>query len=188
MPSKEYDYLVTLKKNISNNAIDLISRLLLLIAFCALLYIGWVVSRVDTKSAIIAFTIAAFTMFWRIYCYLSKGKVYYRLALFAVGVSFLFLPSPSYFSWIGIFYILAGLLEKQAKFPLEIGFDDSGIVINSIPVKNYLWKELNNVVMNGGLLTLDFKNNKLFQKETQDVVSKDLESEFNAFCKKHLTE
>jgi len=37
-----------------------------------------------------------------------------------------------------------------------------------------------------GLLTIDFKDNKLFQKEIEEQVSPVLDSEFNEFCRSKL--
>ena len=87
---------------------------------------------------------------------------------------------------MGVLFLLIGLLEKQAKFPQEVGFDEEGITTNAIPNRFYAWTEVTNVVLKGGLLTFDFKNNKLYQKEIQDRVTLTLEEEFNAFCRKQL--
>ena len=45
---------------------------------------------------------------------------------------------------------------------------------------------MNNVVLKSGMLTLDFKNNKLIQKEVNDAVPDTVEKEFNAYCKIQL--
>ncbi|MGC5098563.1 hypothetical protein ACPXA0_26545, partial [Escherichia coli] len=59
---------------------------------------------------------------------------------------------------------VAAILERFVKFPEEIAFDKEEIVINSFPKKRYTWNELNNVVLKDGLLTIDFKNNKMLQR------------------------
>lgn len=180
MPSKEYDFLVTLKKNVDKK-VNIISQILLLIALCAFTYVGIRLYTISPIAAIKPFVVAAFIFCWALYCITSSKPKFYRLALLVAGVYFFF--SPIGFSWVGFLYIIAGLLEKQAKFPQEIGFDKEGITVNSFPIKNYTWNELNNVVIKDNLLTIDFKNNKLYQKEIQDIVSKEMEAEFNAFCK-----
>jgi len=48
------------------------------------------------------------------------------------------------------------------------------------------WNEVNNVLIKDGLITIDQKNNKLFQKEIDAGVSLQVENEFNAFCKHQL--
>ena len=41
------------------------------------------------------------------------------------------------------------------------------------------WKELNNVILKDGILTIDLKNNKVFQNE---IMSPTSEMDFNEFC------
>jgi len=93
---------------------------------------------------------------------------------------------PQYNILFTALYIIAAVLEKQAKFPLEIGVDKNGITINSFPKKKTAWNELNNVIIKDGIITVDHKNNKLFQKELDEEVTAETEKEFNDFCKLHL--
>ena len=89
--------------------------------------------------------------------------------------------------WIGIAILLLALLERPAKLPLEIGFTDHQIVFNSLIKRKYQWQDFNNILLKDGLLTLDFKNNKLFQKHTLDDDEDDAtEDEFNAYCRLRL--
>ena len=60
------------------------------------------------------------------------------------------------------------------------------ITFNTFPFKNYAWQQLRNVMLKDNLLTLDFTNNKILQKETETDVSLETEREFNEFCKAHL--
>jgi len=79
-------------------------------------------------------------------------------------------------------------MEYQAKYPLEIGFSDEEILRNTLIKKKYRWSDLNNVILKDGLLTIDFKNNKLFQKEALDEEEMDAaEAEFNAYCQQRLS-
>lgn len=48
------------------------------------------------------------------------------------------------------------------------------------------WNELNNVVLKDGLLTIDFKNNKIIQAEITETQPVN-EPEFNRFCNARLT-
>jgi hypothetical protein len=47
------------------------------------------------------------------------------------------------------------------------------------------WSEINNLVLKDGLLTVDFKNNKLFQQLTDENYPVD-ENEFNNYCRDRL--
>ena len=87
---------------------------------------------------------------------------------------------------MGVLYVLAGLFEKQVKFPEEIGFSAKEVVFNSFPKKRYQWKDINNVVLKDGLLTVDKKDNKIYQKEVDEMVSVKVEEEFNQFCRQQL--
>jgi hypothetical protein len=57
-------------------------------------------------------------------------------------------------------------------------FDDR-IIYPSFPKRTIEWKELNNVILKDAVLTIDLKNNKVFQNE---VVSAASEIDFNEFC------
>ena len=109
----------------------------------------------------------------------------FKWALYAAA--FLWLLYPLHIPFIGIFFIVAALLERQIKFPQEIGFNDEGITFNTFPFKNYFWLELNNVMLKDNMLTLDFADNKIIQKETETDVSPETEKEFNEFCRVQLT-
>lgn len=70
----------------------------------------------------------------------------------------------------------------------EVIFTNDGIVYPSFPKKTFLWKDVSNVVLKDGILTIDLKNNKLIQsaisKESADIN----EREFNLFCKEQLNQ
>jgi hypothetical protein len=48
------------------------------------------------------------------------------------------------------------------------------------------WDEVNNVILKDGLLTIDFKNNKLFQHIILNSEEDISEKEFNEFCRQQL--
>lgn len=56
-------------------------------------------------------------------------------------------------------------------------------MINSFPKKRYTWNELNNVVLKDGLLTIDFKNNKMLQRLVDSEVDVKVEEEFTAYAR-----
>jgi hypothetical protein len=95
--------------------------------------------------------------------------VYYRLGLLLATIGWVIgykkFGGPL---WIPVLYFIAVISEKQVKFPKEIAFNEEGIIINSFPKRSYYWQLLSNVVLKDCILTIDFKNNKLIQKETQE--------------------
>ncbi len=117
--------------------------------------------------------------------YRSAPPVRYRYWLLLSAVGWFALTATP---WFGAFFVLFCILEYQAKRPLEIGFNDDRIVINNIVRQWYDWSAFNNVILKDGLLTLDFKNNRLLQKEVADDDEEDDadEEEFNGFCRGRL--
>jgi hypothetical protein len=117
--------------------------------------------------------------------YRSAPPVRYRYWLLLSAVGWFALTTTP---WFGAFFVLFCILEYQAKRPLEIGFNDDRIVINNIVRQWHDWSAFNNVILKDGLLTLDFKNNRLLQKEIADDDEEDDadEEEFNAFCRSRL--
>jgi hypothetical protein len=91
---------------------------------------------------------------------------------------------------VGVLFLLMAVLEHQAKRPLEIGVDKDQVVINTLFRRKYSWSAFNNVVLKDGLLTLDFKNNRLLQREVVDDEEEDDadEAEFNDYCRSRLAE
>jgi len=70
---------------------------------------------------------------WWIYCIISERKQqqpFYRMGLLLAAAGWYFIPNGG---WITIVYLLAAILEKQAKFPQEIAFGKDEIVFNSFP-------------------------------------------------------
>lgn len=115
----------------------------------------------------------------------SKGnKVYYSRALLIAALVWMKMP---YLQWLSLLFIALALLEYQAKYSLEIGFADKHVMINSLFKKRYGWDQFNNIVLKDGLITLDFTNNKLLQREVVDDEEDEAdEDEFNLYCQEQL--
>lgn len=87
--------------------------------------------------------------------------------------------------WAAAILVLFYLLYRVAIRRFEVSFSDKHISYPSFPRKEIPWNELNNVIMKDGILTIDFKNNKIIQAETESNTVN--EKEFNEFCKRHLS-
>ena len=178
---KVYDYIIVCKRP-NFKLVDGISQFML---FLSLLVFSSSVSTPIGQSArpIIHYLIIGCILSWWAYCYYRQRNakpIFFRLALLFAAVGWYFQPG-----WwaVSIIYFLAAVLEKQVKFPQEIAFDETEMVINSLPKKYYSWKELTNVLIKDGILTIDFSNNKLIQKEIETHTSLKIEEEFNEFCR-----
>jgi hypothetical protein len=176
-----YDYVVTLKRE-NARKIDLVSFLLLL--FSILLF-----SYIQLNTGLNAFRcIAILVMLTGLIINLiarKQGKqMQFRSWLFVAGIFWIGMP---FLQWLVIPFFLLAFLEIQAKYPLEIGFYRGGVVVNSLIKKNFSWETLQSVILKDGLLTLDFRNNKLFQKEVLDDDDPDAtEDEFNEYCRSKI--
>ena len=91
--------------------------------------------------------------------------------------------------WVGLVFGVLAFLEQQSRRPLEIGFDCDRVVINSLIRQRHDWSAFNTIILRNGLLTLDFKNNRLLQREIADDDEDNEvdEEEFNAYCRDRLS-
>jgi len=178
-----YQFVVTLK-NSNGKYIDRFSLLLLLASVVLFLREQWLSPNIKIPYLFGSIAIAAII---GINLYRKKTKsvtVYYNGALFIAAIAWVTMP---YLSWLFIPFALMGLSERQSKMPLEVGFSDDEIAINTLIRKRYQWKDLNNVVLKDDLLTLDFKTNRLLQRETFDEEGDAEEDEFNVYCRERLS-
>jgi hypothetical protein len=120
---------------------------------------------------------------------LTLGKLVYQynfpLPLVALSASLLLLFATA--SWIiPVLIILIFLLLRYSYRQPGIEINVQGIRIHkSFSNKMYNWTEISNVVIKDQLITVDFKNNRLLQLET-DQHSEDT-SAFNAFCQRMIS-
>ena len=199
----KYQYIVILKKT-GQRATDLLSGLLCFLSIGCFAYIGmhsWRYVPYDravgsgrsfqmtpdgwgTTLIALILLIGLGVLLWsRRRMRPDKVRYRYLLLLAAMGWMF-FTPAP----WVGALFLLLSFLEYQTKRPLEIGFDQDRVVINSLVKQQFDWTAFNNVILKDGLLTLDFKSNRLIQREVADDDEEDDadEEEFNAYCRARL--
>lgn len=177
-----YQYVVTLK-NQSNRYIDILGLILSLFSV-----VCFALELLRSGDASIAYLIGSVAVLgiiiWNVTQQAKKRKVYYSRALLIAALVWMKMP---YFQWLVFIFIILALLEYQAKYAIEIGFSDNEIVINSLLKKRYQWKNFSNIVLKDGLLTLDFTNNRILQREVEDDEEDDAdEDEFNEYCRKQL--
>lgn len=177
-----YNYVITLKQPDYRLA-DQVSLLMLLFALLAFSYFFYIHPKFGLPYLFFVIGIlvsAGFTIFKK----RQAGFAYFRFALLIAAAGWVYGIERN--TWMAILYAIAGLLERQVKFPQEIGFSENEITFNTFPKKRLAWNEVSNAVIKDGLITIDHKNNKLFQKEIDSGVSLQVEKEFNEFCRKQL--
>ena len=178
--SELFQYILVLKKEKPEN-INYISFLLCFISWIFFLY--YIYTYGSFSSVLFwANWLIPVVLVWTIREKIKINKTStYKHPLFVTACLWLLVPGMR---WIALLFILFILFDHQARHPLEIGVSDEKIVINTFFRKRYEWNAFSNVVLKDGLLTLDFKNNKMLQKE---IISYDIhENEFNNFCKEQV--
>jgi len=182
---KEYDFVVTLKHP-DYKIYNLISVLICVMTLTAEVF--GLLNTVFFNYNWINIFLSAVILFSLGMAFSDRNKkeyvVTFKWALYAAA--FLWLLYPLHIPFISVFFILAALLERQIKFPQEIGFSNDGITFNSFPFRNYSWQQVKNAMLKDNMLTLDFANNKIIQKETEADVSSETEKEFNEFCRQKI--
>jgi hypothetical protein len=88
--------------------------------------------------------------------------------------------------WLSLVLFVFLFLDMMAHRKLLVKISEQVIELPSFPTKQVQWNELSNLVLKDGLLTIDFKNNKLIQQPIQNTDMDIDEKEFNEFCKQQL--
>ena len=88
--------------------------------------------------------------------------------------------------WAALLCFALSALYQISRKPLQVLFNPDKINYTSFPVRSIQWNELNNVILKDGILTIDFRNNKIVQAEIDDVSNTINEKEFNDFCSQQL--
>jgi hypothetical protein len=176
-----YDYVVTLKRENAHKT-DLISLLLLIFSLLAFSFVQ--IRNGLNLLLCLGIAIVLSGLLANLRSARKKKEMRFRYWLFATGICWIGMP---YLQWLIIPFFVMAMMEAQAKYPLEIGFYSEGVVLNSLFNKKFPWSSLQSVILKDGLLTLDFINNKLIQKEVLDDDDPDApEDEFNDYCRSKL--
>jgi|SRR5580704_1514793 hypothetical protein len=178
-----YQYVVTLKRD-NENQVDRISAGLCFISLLAFIFEQLRTGRFNFLYSLSALAIACGMILNFIRKIKEHQALRFRTWLLIAGVTWIGMP---FLQWLCIFFFVMAVLESQAKYPLELGFSGEGVVINQLFKKKYPWSVFNNILLKDGLLTLDFKNNKIFQREALEEDDPEAgEDEFNDYCRDQL--
>jgi hypothetical protein len=85
--------------------------------------------------------------------------------------------------WIAAAILLLFIIQEISRRKLLVLVFEESISYPSFPKRIIEWKELNNVILKDGLLTIDLKNDKVFQNESLSII---YEPEFNEFCQSRI--
>jgi len=181
---KQYSFIL---KNEKTKKYRLISQLLVLfnlLGFVFLLINNEI--RIAMNIALLfAILITAVYTFFTVMEWISKKPLpdFWHRSIFVVCA---FIWYKEGFWWIAIMLFLFILLDFITHKKLVVDISDKKIIVPYIMQKTIDWREVNNVILKDGLLTIDFKNNKLFQQLILNSDEDINEKEFNDFCKQQL--
>lgn len=178
-----YDFVIVLK-NKNKKAVRLTGILLSLLSLFLFLYRSFQDS--GSMMNLVAFFILLVLFLWSMLQLRKNEKTVFSPLLGIAGFGLIVLQP---FNWLGLVYLAMAGLERYAMLPQEIGFSSEHIRFNGWPEKKYAWSDFTNIILKDEILTMDFRNNKLFQKETDDTPDPEYdgsENEFNRFCLKNL--
>ena len=88
----------------------------------------------------------------------------------------------------GLALILLSIMALKVLKKLSVIFDKNGIIYPSFPKKYFKWNQAENVQLKDNVLSIDLKNNQLFQFTLNEKENPDLdENAFNGFVKECMS-
>jgi len=120
--------------------------------------------------------------------YLQKSRLPQLMgtALVFILLTYLFLQ----FWWAAGLILLLGFLYSITRRKLIVAVNDQQVVYPSFPRRHIAWADLNNLILKDGLLTIDFRNNRVAQNHVINGENDNSlnEAEFNEFCRRQLNQ
>jgi hypothetical protein len=135
----------------------------------------------NNKIGFISLILLLLSIFTYILAPIKKNKDI--LFLTAAGGVFLYWVFTGYW-WIGLIMLSLFGLYLVSKRKLIVNVEPDKIIYPAFPKRTITWDELNNVILKDGLLTIDFKNDKLIQATVRNTETN--EKDFNDFCNLQL--
>lgn len=174
-------------KNEKTKNYRLISQLLVLFNLLGFVFLLISYETRIAKNMILAFAVLITSVytFFTVMEWISKKPLpdFWHRSIFGICA---WVWMKEGFWWLSIMLLLFILLDVIAHKKLVVHVTDKTIVVPYIMQKTVDWKELNNVILKDGLLTIDFKDNKLFQQLILNSDADINEKEFNDFCRQQL--
>jgi len=166
----------------------------------ALFFLALAINTTSVSSRVILFTTTFILLAYAIYNwkYKKKNDKSYIIVYFLVATIWISDTSMWYFS---LLIILMLFLHNRLEADFKITVGAKNIIITGFLNHEYSWSALNNIILKDGLLTIDFKNNKVMQVEPDWYESisatgldisetgkgyPETEKEFNDFCRVYL--
>ncbi len=117
---------------------------------------------------------------------LNKKNNHTKKSVLIASISIALYMTFTGYWWLGLIFLALFLLYRVSERELKIFIQRAFIVYPYFPSKKIKWENLNNCLLKDGLLTIDFKNNKIIQQHTDEKANPVDEKEFNDFCSQQL--
>lgn len=168
-------------KNEKAKTYPIISWLIVVLNFIAFLYFG-----ISRSLNIISFPFIAAVLLTLIFIWLQTIKKNSKIAshkfrFFFPVIILAWISIPFY--WATAINFLLFVIQDITARSLTVTFFEDRIIYPSFPERTIPWQQLNNVILKDRILTIDFKNNRIYQNE---IISNVNEAGFNDFCKQQL--
>jgi hypothetical protein len=140
-------------------------------------------NRLVSVNCLVVLAILAIFFFLRFYFIRTRWQFGFHPFFIVLILGWL----NMYQYWMAVIPLAFDILGTIAARKLIAVFSEEMVVYPSFPKKKIQWTNLSNTILKDGLLTIDFKNNKLIQQaadETKTIIN---EQEFNDFCRQQLS-
>lgn len=170
--------------NDQKKAYDLVGYLVMFMNFFAWFYINITEPEgVGKNLSVAGWIISLIPFVFLLFPHRMKNIPVFEIAFVVLGI--LWLANGWYFA--GILMIISAVFYYFSRRKLLVKFDEAGIEYPSFPKKKFLWQDVGNAVIKDGILTIDLKDNRLFQftldRKIADTIN---EASVNSFFKDRL--
>ena len=161
----------------------LITGILLSLLGCIIFFARWRSDfQTDYADLIFAFLIAGGLIHNFAFSARQIYQVPHRFFFIVIAVGLSLFPP---FNILCVPYLILALIERRFNAKPSVLFSEKGVTISGWRKLFYEWNSFESVVLKDDLLTLDFTNNRLLQKEIVPGSPVD-ESDFNDWVSKQI--
>jgi hypothetical protein len=173
-----FTFTVKPEKQASYARIELIVVVLHLFTFIILAVLNY-----PAGIGMLVLGIGVAAVYLLLYYYRKSNR--FRLTLMEVPLYFFglwWLNSGVY--WMAVLVLVFSIFATLSRQKIQVIVTEDAVLYRSFPQRSIQWAELDNVILKDGLLTIDFKNNKIIQQLIED--NNISEAAFNSFCNQNI--
>lgn len=177
-------FTIPIKQQNSSRTINIASLLMLLISLGAFLFNSIIQHQVIAIAC--SSVLLLLTLYWLYSVFNRKPAFTYLNILLLLVAIYWFMQGSTIGIFIGVMLVVAALFERRLKMTHTVTINEAGVTILTGFKTSLPWQQLTNVILKDGLLTVDTKTNKIWQKEVDKDMSAGEEAEVNTFCRGQL--